>query len=150
MTQSNNASLRESAFRLFSGTGVLGMGGWQTDMVLKVLNGGLEDSESVDVSTFAIPSSCCCSIFVNCPSMSGPPLSSTCISDLSFVFRSTPVGSIGVSPCPDAGHSTSSPPITPPSVCILFEPTREAQIRFVSTASPTLAEFPQSTHLAQH
>jgi importin-5 len=64
MTQSNNASLRESAFKLVAGTRVLGMGGWQTDTVPKVLNGGLEDGESVDVSAFTILSARCYGPFV--------------------------------------------------------------------------------------
>jgi hypothetical protein len=50
MTRSQNAASRESAFRLFAGTGMLGVGGWQVDTVIETLKGGLGDSESVDVS----------------------------------------------------------------------------------------------------
>ena len=54
MTQNPNAALRESAFRLLAGTRMFGMGGQHTDIVLKVLKGGLEDSESIDVSFFTM------------------------------------------------------------------------------------------------
>ena len=59
MTQSQNAALRESAFRLFVGTQMLGMG--QTDDVLTVLKGGLEDKENVHVGLFHLS---CLSIVV--------------------------------------------------------------------------------------
>jgi importin-5 len=52
MTQNGNTAMRESAFRLLAGTRMLGVCG-QTDSVMKVLNGGLED-ESLDVSPFLI------------------------------------------------------------------------------------------------
>lgn len=58
MTQNPNAALRESAFRLLAGTRMFGMGGRQTDIVLKVLKGGLEDRESIDVSFFIMFSIC--------------------------------------------------------------------------------------------
>ena len=54
MTQNPNTALRESAFRLLAGTRMFGIGGRQTDIVLKVLKGGLEDSESIDVSIFTM------------------------------------------------------------------------------------------------
>jgi hypothetical protein len=50
MARGQNEVLRESAFRLFARTQVLGMGGWQSDVVVGVLKGGLEDRESVAVS----------------------------------------------------------------------------------------------------
>jgi hypothetical protein len=49
MTQSADAGLRESAFRVFAGSSMLVMD-LQTDAVLRVLKGGLEDSQSIDVS----------------------------------------------------------------------------------------------------
>src|SRR5882762_10327222 len=50
MTQSADAGLRESAFRVFAGSSMLVMD-LQTDAVLRVLKGGLEDSQSIDVGT---------------------------------------------------------------------------------------------------
>jgi len=50
MTQSPDAGLRESAFRVFAGSSMLVMD-LQTDAVLRVLKGGLEDSQSIDVSS---------------------------------------------------------------------------------------------------
>jgi importin-5 len=58
MTQNPNAALRESAFRLLAGTRMFGLGVRQTDIVLKVLKGGLEDRESIDVSFFTVSSIC--------------------------------------------------------------------------------------------
>jgi importin-5 len=50
MTQGRDAELRESAFRVFAGSSMLVMD-LQTDAVLRVLKGGLEDMESIDVRT---------------------------------------------------------------------------------------------------
>ena len=55
MSQSPDAGLREAAFRVFAGSSMLVMD-LQTDAVLGVLKGGLQDSESIDVSSFPIPS----------------------------------------------------------------------------------------------
>ncbi|KIM80082.1 hypothetical protein PILCRDRAFT_543941 [Piloderma croceum F 1598] len=55
MTQSQNAALRESAFRLFVGTRMLGIE--QTDTVLTVLKDGLEDKESIHVRLWALRAS---------------------------------------------------------------------------------------------
>lgn len=52
MTQRSEAGLRESAFRVFAGSSMLVMD-LQTDAVLRVLKGGLEDAESIDVRTTA-------------------------------------------------------------------------------------------------
>ena len=49
MTQSQDAGSRESAFRVFAGSSMLVMD-LQPDAVLNVLKGGLEDTESIDVS----------------------------------------------------------------------------------------------------
>src|ERR1700683_489460 len=51
MTQSQDPGLRESAFRVFAGSSMLVMD-LQTDAVLRVLKGGLEDTESIDVNGF--------------------------------------------------------------------------------------------------
>lgn len=51
MSQSPDAGLREAAFRVFAGSSMLVMD-LQTDAVLGVLKGGLQDSESIDVSPF--------------------------------------------------------------------------------------------------
>ena len=53
MTQSADAGLRESAFRVFAGSSMLVMD-LQTDAVLRVLKGGLEDSQSIDVRPLII------------------------------------------------------------------------------------------------
>ena len=50
MTQGQDPGLRECAFRVFAGSSMLVMD-LQTDAVLRVLKGGLEDTESIDVST---------------------------------------------------------------------------------------------------
>ncbi|KIM73570.1 hypothetical protein PILCRDRAFT_829051 [Piloderma croceum F 1598] len=56
MTQSADAGLRESAFRVFAGSSMLVMD-LQTDAVLRVLKGGLEDSQSIDVRLAALRAS---------------------------------------------------------------------------------------------
>lgn len=53
MTQSQDGSLREAAFRVFAGSSMLVMD-LQTDAVLGVLKGGLQDAESIDVSISSI------------------------------------------------------------------------------------------------
>lgn len=84
MTQSQNAALRESAFRLFIETQILGTG--QTGVVFTVLKDGLEDKESIRVSSsthlFILSEHC-----GNLCSISGPSLCSTSVGDFSFVLR---------------------------------------------------------------
>ena len=53
MTQSQNAALRESAFKLFAGSHILET--LQIDDMIGVLKGGLEDGESVDVGCPLFP-----------------------------------------------------------------------------------------------
>jgi hypothetical protein len=49
MTRRRDLGLRESAFRVFAGSSMLVIN-LQTNAMLKVLKGGLEDSESIDAS----------------------------------------------------------------------------------------------------
>jgi hypothetical protein len=123
MTQSQNAALRESAFRLFVGTRMLGIG--QTDVVLTVLKDGLEDKESVLVSSsthlFILSEHC-----GNLRSISGSSLGSTRIGDFSFVLRQPQGCSVSLPPLSNARYAFFCSTISLFRVHILYVSTCEA------------------------
>jgi len=146
MTQSQNAVLRESAFRLFAGTRILGMGVWQMDIVLKILKDGLEDRESADVcfELFPLFTSQAC----NLCSMLGSSLSSTRIGELPFVLPLRPTSSVDLPPHPNARHTPFCLNISISQVHFFLESTCDAQARFVPTTSPTFTGLSPSANFA--
>jgi hypothetical protein len=104
MCKSADPSARECAFRIFSGCPNLVMD-LQTDAVLRVLQEGLQDRQSVEVR-LPLP--------LTPPSLQsilpiGPACSSSCFYILSHLFRSTPNCTVLIPHVPHAGHAPISP-----------------------------------------
>jgi len=88
--QSQDPYLRESAFRVFVGSSMLVMD-LQTDALLRVLMGGLEDLESINVSGFILFSRSYLTVIRSMYlSLPGPPLSLALFSILLILIRPPP------------------------------------------------------------
>ena len=153
MARGQNKVLRESAFKLFVRTQVLGMGEWQGDVVVDVLKGGLEDGESVAVSFIHLLLLIFIHSFVDNSwyLMTGPPRGSPRIFGISVIcccrYPSSPIRFLTL---PDARNSPPSSPCGLREIHFLPEQPRHAQTRAFPTAFRSTAQFPRAAHLAEH
>jgi hypothetical protein len=109
MCKSADPSARECAFRIFSGSPNLIMD-LQTDAVLRVLQEGLQDRQSVEVRLF-IPI-----ISHSFSFATGPPWRSSRFCILSHLLRPTPNRAVLISHVSHARHSPISPTRTPAQI----------------------------------
>src|SRR5216684_865303 len=136
MCKSADPSARECAFRIFSGCPNLVMD-LQTDAVLRVLQEGLQDRQSVEVRLFFFPIPHPNQFFAI-----GPPRSASRFCILSHLLRSTPNRTILIPHVPHARHPPISPPRTLAQVPHHPNPSHDLPSPTIPAPPPSFALFP--------
>jgi hypothetical protein len=136
MCKSADPSARECAFRIFSGCPNLVMD-LQTDAVLRVLQDGLQDRQSVEVRPSLISHRSLQSIMAI-----GPARSTSRLCVLSHLFRSTPNRTVLVPHVPHAGHAPVAPPRTFAQVPHHPHPSHDLPSPTIPAPPPSFTLFP--------
>lgn len=137
MCKSADPTARECAFRIFSGCPNLVMD-LQTDAVLRVLQEGLQDRQSIEVR-LALPFS---SHSNPINSAIGPARSSSRFCILSHLFRSTPDCTVLIPNVPHAGHPSISPSRTLTQVSDHPHAPHDIPSATLPASPPSFALFP--------
>lgn len=136
MCKSADPSARECAFRIFSGCPNLVMD-LQTDAVLRVLQDGLQDRQSIEVRPSLISHLSLQSIMAI-----GPARSTSRFRVLSHLFRSTPNRTVLIPHVPHAGHAPVSPPRTFTQVSHHPHPSHDLPSPTIPAPPPSFTLFP--------
>jgi hypothetical protein len=138
MCKSADSSARESAFRIFAGCPNLVMD-LQTDAVLRVLQDGLQDRQSIEVGPL-LP------LLIPHRSIQrfslGPARSSSRFRVLPHLLRSTPSSAVLVTHVPHVGHPSLPLPRPPASVSDYPYPSNELPPAALRSTPSCLAFFP--------
>jgi hypothetical protein len=136
MCKSADPSARECAFRIFSGCPNLVMD-LQTDAVLRVLQDGLQDRQSIEVRPSFISHLSLQSIMTI-----GPARSTSRFCVLPHLFRSTPNRAVLITHVPHAGHAPVSPTRTFAQVSHHPHPSHDLPSSTVPSPPPGFTFFP--------
>ena len=131
MCKGADPSARDSAFRIFAGCPNLVMD-LQTDAVLRVLQDGLQDRQSVEVR-FILPEFGQINVFFF---LVGPARSSSSFGFLSHVLRPTPSRAILIAHVPDARHPPVALPCSPAEILDHPHPAHNFPPTTIRSASP--------------